>query len=57
MSYWWCLEHSQTEEGAGCGSTTRLGPYPTAERAAIALKSINHREAEQHEEDERGQPA
>lgn len=57
MSYWWCLEHSQTEEGAGCGSTTRLGPYPTAERAAIALKSINHREAEQHEEDEREQPA
>jgi hypothetical protein len=52
MSFWWCLEHKQTEEGLGCGSTTRLGPYDTAERAATALKRINARETEQVEKDE-----
>lgn len=52
MSWWWCLDHGQTEEGPGCGSTTRLGPYPTAERAATALKRINAREAEQLEQDQ-----
>lgn len=51
MSYWWCLEHKETEEGLGCGSTTRLGPYPTREQAALALRRINAREAEQVEKD------
>jgi hypothetical protein len=51
MSWWWCLDHRQTEEGLGCGSTTRLGPYDTAERAATALKRINAREADQAERD------
>ena len=47
MSWFWCLEHTQVEENAGCGSQKRLGPYPTADRAASALKRINQREAEQ----------
>jgi len=51
MSYWWCLDHRETEEGLGCGSTTRLGPYATREQAALALKRINAREAEQAEKD------
>ena len=51
MSWWWCLDHKQTEEGLGCGSTSRIGPYDTAERAATALKRINAREAEQTEKD------
>jgi hypothetical protein len=52
MSYWWCLEHKATEQGLGCGSTTRLGPYDTAERAASALKRINAREADQVAKDQ-----
>lgn len=54
MSYWWCLDHKETEAGHGCGSTTRLGPYETREQAALALRRINAREAEQIEKD--GEP-
>jgi hypothetical protein len=56
MNWWWCLEHKQTEQGLGCGSTSRLGPYRTAEQAATALKRIVRREAEQAEKDEAGGP-
>ena len=34
MSYWWCLDHKTVEQGLGCGSTTRLGPYDTQQQAA-----------------------
>ena len=37
MSWWWCLEHSAVEEGAGCSSLIRLGPYDTSAKAATAL--------------------
>lgn len=51
MSFWWCLEHKQVEEGLGCGSTTRLGPYDSAGRAATALERIGKREQEQQQKD------
>ena len=51
MSFWWCLEHKAVEQGLGCGSTTRLGPYDSSERAASALKRIGEREVEQQGKD------
>jgi len=50
MSWFWCLDHSQAEENAGCGSQKRLGPYATASQAAQALKRINTREAQSVED-------
>jgi hypothetical protein len=47
MSYWWCLEHKNVEEGLGCGSTTRIGPYDSAEKAASALERVKNREKDQ----------
>jgi hypothetical protein len=51
MAFWWCLEHKQVEEFLGCGSTTRLGPYDTAQQAAGALGRVKQREDEQVEKD------
>lgn len=51
MSWWWCLEHKRVEEGLGCGSTTRLGPYDSAQRAAGALERTRARAAEQDARD------
>lgn len=51
MSWWWCLEHAQVEEGAGCSSQTRLGPYDRAEKAASALTRIRARSREQEVRD------
>lgn len=51
MSFWWCLEHKTVEEGLGCASTTRLGPYETQAQAATALERIGKREAEQQAKD------
>ena len=51
MSYWWCLDHKSVEEGLGCGSTTRLGPYDSKERAATAMERVRKREDEQVEKD------
>lgn len=50
MSWFWCLEHNQAEENMGCGGQKRMGPYATAEQAALALKRINTREAHAAEE-------
>lgn len=51
MSYWWCLEHKAVEEGIGCGSTTRLGPYDDKQRAATVLERVHQREEEQEQKD------
>lgn len=51
MGWWWCLDHKAVEEGLGCGSTTRVGPYDTRERAATALERIGQRETEQQAKD------
>lgn len=47
MSWFWCLDHKRVEQGAGCGSTTRIGPYSTSAEAATALERTRQREAEQ----------
>ncbi len=51
MAYWWCLEHKAVEEHLGCGSTSRLGPYDTREKAAGAIARTKTREAEQSVKD------
>ena len=51
MSFWWCLEHKTVEESLGCGSTSRIGPYDTQERAATALQRVSEREKEQEAKD------
>jgi hypothetical protein len=51
MSFWWCLEHKRVEEGLGCGSTSRLGPYDEPEQARTALQRIAVREQEQEQKD------
>jgi hypothetical protein len=54
MSFWWCLDHKRVEEGLGCGSTTRVGPYDTPERAATAIQRTRERGAEQDAKDAGG---
>jgi hypothetical protein len=51
MSYWWCLDHKCVEQGLGCGSTTRIGPYDDERQAASALERVKQREKEQEEKD------
>ena len=51
MSFWWCLNHKSVEQGLGCGSTTRIGPYDTQQQAATALERVGKREKEQEEKD------
>lgn len=51
MSYFWCLEHKKVEEGFGCGSTSRIGPYDSADQASSALDRTRKREAEQEAKD------
>ena len=51
MSYFWCLEHKTVEEGFGCGSTSRIGPYDTPAEATTALDRTRKREAEQEARD------
>lgn len=50
-SYFWCLDHKSVEEGFGCGSTTRIGPYSSAAEAAAALERTRRRKAEQDARD------
>ena len=52
MNWFWCLEHKCAEQGLGCGSTTRIGPYETQAEAINALQRIREREAEQQARDE-----
>ena len=51
MAYWWCIDHKAVEEGLGCGSSTRIGPYDTADTAATALGRVRQREDEQEAKD------
>jgi len=51
MSFWWCLDHKSVEQGLGCGSTSRIGPYDSKERAASALQRVGEREKEQEAKD------
>lgn len=51
MAYWWCLEHKTVEEGLGCASSSRIGPYDTPDKAAGALARTKAREDEQSAKD------
>ena len=51
MAFWWCLDHKAVEEGLGCGSTSRVGPYEKPEQAAGALERVHKREDEQVQKD------
>lgn len=43
MAYWWCLQHEQVEGDGECRGEVRLGPYPTEDAAARALKTVQER--------------
>jgi len=51
-TWWWCLEHRKVEEGFGCGSTTRVGPYDSQQEAAAAPQRLRERAAQQKARDE-----
>jgi hypothetical protein len=53
MSWWWCLDHKQVEQDAGCPkrSTNRLGPYESEQQAATAVERIHARNIEQDARD------
>lgn len=51
MSWFWCLDHKAVEEGFGCGSTSRIGPYATRGEALNALQRTRQRGAEQNAKD------
>ncbi len=52
MSWWWCLDHKQVEQGAGCASTSRIGPYDSEQQAAGAIERTRARTAEQDARDQ-----
>ena len=51
MTWFWCLDHKRVEKDAGCGSTSRIGPYATQAEAATALERTRKREEEQEARD------
>ncbi|MCW2779170.1 MAG: hypothetical protein JWN17_2895 [Frankiales bacterium] len=51
MSWWYCLTHSTVEQGVGCRSGDRLGPYDSEADAASALQKARERTAEQDARD------
>ena len=51
-AWWWCLNHGDVEDDAGCAHTDRLGPYASREDAGRALETARRR-TEEHDERER----
>lgn len=43
--FYYCLKHHRVEGHEGCADKDRLGPYPTAAEAAVALETVAAREA------------
>jgi hypothetical protein len=52
MSYWYCLTHGTVEEGVGCRSGDRLGPYDSRADAERALERARERTAAEDARDE-----
>lgn len=52
MSWYWCLTHSEVEQGAGCANMKRLGPYGTREQAEQAPARVRARTEQQDALDE-----
>ncbi len=44
--WWFCLTHMAVEPDAGCPNKDRMGPYPTRDAAAAALKTAADRNEE-----------
>lgn len=51
MQWFWCLDHKRVETDLGCGSTSRIGPYDSAQEAAGAVERTRQRAAEQDARD------
>ena len=51
MNWWWCLDHKQVEQGNGCASPNRLGPYDSEQKAASAIERTRARSAQQDARD------
>ena len=52
-TWWWCMKHSRTEMYENTDSPDRLGPFPTEDEAAHALRTMGEREeAYAREEDD-----
>jgi hypothetical protein len=52
MSWFWCLDHKCVEQGLGCASSSRIGPFASEAEAMNALQRIREREAQQQARDE-----
>ncbi|MEU8268394.1 hypothetical protein AB0B89_14630 [Sphaerisporangium sp. NPDC049002] len=49
--WWFCLKHMAVEPDKGCPNKDRLGPYPTRDEAAAALRTAAARNKAWREED------
>ncbi|MET8055029.1 MULTISPECIES: hypothetical protein [unclassified Streptosporangium] len=50
--WWFCLKHMAVEPDEGCPNKDRMGPYPTREAAANALKTAADRNEDWKKEDQ-----
>ena len=41
--FFYCLDHAEVEGRDGCRPEVRLGPYPSRERAAMAIELAHER--------------
>ena len=51
-AFYYCLKHHKVEEAGECPAKNRLGPYPTADEAALALHRVDERNEEWAQQDE-----
>lgn len=41
--WYYCLDHKAVEPEEGCRAEVRIGPFPTKEKAAAALETVEER--------------
>ena len=44
--YYYCIRHNKVEAAGECPAKDRLGPYATADEAALALHKVDERNEE-----------
>ena len=44
--YYYCIRHNKVETAGECPAKDRLGPYATADEAALALHKVDERNEE-----------
>jgi hypothetical protein len=49
--FYYCLKHNKVEAAGECPAKNRLGPYPTADEAALALHRVDERNDEWERQD------